>query len=104
MDLWIRNAEKTLLRKANEIYINPLVEYEKNGFVMCNDLFNLNENDIDVEKIENLKFGVYTDNRILVATYKTKEKALKVLDEIQKFINYCGNDQVYQMPADDKVK
>lgn len=100
MDLWIRNAGKTLLLKANEIYINPMVEYEEKGVVMCSDLFDLDISDIDIEKIENKKFGVYADKRILVATYSTKEKALEVLDEIQKFINHWGSDQVYQMPAD----
>lgn len=116
MELWIRNAGKTLLLKANEIYINPVVEYEEKGVVMCEDLFDLNADGIDIEKIENMKFGVYTDKRTLVATYSTKEKALKVLDEIQcllvdRDVFIPGKDAeikvlpktcvIYQMPADE---
>lgn len=37
------------------------------------------------------------------ATYSTKEKALKVLDMIEKVSTYQGNT-LFQMPADDEVE
>lgn len=63
----------------------------------------------------------FEDRRIVVGTYSTKEKALKVLDMIQKHISninyfedirigadYSGviatpNYKVFQMPQDDEV-
>lgn len=39
----------------------------------------------------------------LIGEYSTEEKALKVLDVIQKQIEYPYNE-VFQMPADDEVE
>lgn len=99
MDLWIRNADKTLLLKANEIAVRPIaISSGMHGQVMCRDLVDY---DSELNNNEKLEFAVYV-NDLVCGTYSTKEKALKVLDKIQKFINHWGADQVYQMPADER--
>lgn len=101
MDLYIRNTDKTLLLKANEITVRPIATSSgKHGQVMYRVLFDY---DSELNNNEKLEFAVYV-NDLVCGTYSTKEKALKVLDEIQKFINYWGTDQVYEMPADNEVK
>jgi len=101
MDLWIRNSEKTLLLKANEVIVRPIATSSgKHGQVMCRDLVDY---DSDLNNNEKLQFAVYVNN-LDCGIYSTKEKALKVLDEIRKFINHWGCDQVYQMPANEEVE
>lgn len=72
--------------------------------------------------------GIYVDSRFsvwangyLLGEYSSKEKALKVLDEIQKKVEYSGSTlisptslkncyclskevRIYQMPQDDEVE
>ena len=74
MDLWIRSQDRTFLRKVNTI-----------GIVEGRDFWSIDEN-------LTVSFG----------KYKTKERALEVLDEIQDLLQnaYVGNVNriVYQMP------
>ena len=58
MDLWIRSQDRTFLRKVNTI-----------GIVECRDFWSIDEN-------LTVSFG----------KYKTKERALEVLDEIEERI------------------
>ena len=90
MELWVRSQDRIKLIKVDEV------------------------------KIETVKGGntfIYSHATDL-GTYKTKERALKVLDEIQKIIGWCQNnmkcvtagdmnnlkgcfkDYVYEMPED----
>lgn len=51
--------------------------------------------------------GIYRDNKIwadcsFIGEYSTKEKALKVLDEIVHHLEY-SYAEVYQMPEDEGV-
>ena len=75
MDLWIRNqsdyTEQKLI-KAEQIKVELVID----------DIWIINV------------------NGTRVAEYKSRERAVKVLDEVQKFINHFGADQVYQMPLD----
>lgn len=41
---------------------------------------------------------------VILGTYSTKEKALKVLDQIVEEINYGDLQNVFVMPQDDEVK
>ena len=76
MELWIRSQDRTFLRKVNTI-----------GIVEGRDFWSIDEN-------LTISFG----------KYKTKERALEVLDEIQDLLQnaYVGgsNRIVYQMPAE----
>ena len=70
MDLWIRSQDREILTKANSFWI------------MDNQIW------MEVPFYENIKrigLTVTGHNRKL-ATYKTKERALEVLDEIQRTI------------------
>lgn len=74
MELWIRSQDRTFLRKVNTI-----------GIVEGRDFWSIDEN-------LTVSFG----------KYKTKERTLEVLDEIQDLLQnaYVGdlNRIVYQMP------
>ncbi len=91
MELWIRNAEKTVILKAENIYIEPVKQFiDENGnirIVVCG-----------YEDIAEEVFGVYVNNGIIVGTYKTKERALEVLDEIQKLISNIGKTIIKEKP------
>lgn len=85
MDLWIRSQDKKSLIIANEI------TYQQSGSVMYNGLH----------------CEIY-NGKTLLGTYETKERALEVLDEIQKLIicaSYSGNlvfptSLFYEMPEE----
>ena len=73
MELWIRSQDKTTLIRSYEIYIS---EYGKGGDV------------IRAKKTSHI-----------LGTYKTKERALEVLDEIQAYLmSDSPKSNVYHMP------
>ena len=78
MNLWVRTQDKECLTNISNIQ-----------YVYKNNIHGL---------------GTYYDNLKILGTYKTREKALKVLDEIQDLLQnaYIGNSNriVYQMPKD----
>lgn len=73
--MWIRSQDKENLANANDINI---IVRDSGVWIYVNDQ----------------KYAVYP----------TKEKALKVLDEIQKLIYDYQLGGIFQMPSDDKVK
>ena len=82
MELWIRSQDKTDLFKNNRLKIREHVfaNGEKEYFI-------LNDNSISD----------------VVGIYKTKKRALEVLDEIQSQIsNFLGTESeiVYEMPEE----
>ena len=99
MNLWIRSTEKTNLLQARFLTIMEgktfykKNEWEYEGYTICNVALN--------------------GNYELLGTYKTKERALEVLDEIQdeligsdfmpiekneEVILTCGSAKIYEMP------
>ena len=73
MELWVRSQDKTFLRKVNTI-----------GIVEGRDFWSIDEN-----------------LTVSLGRYKTKERALEVLDEIQNYILLPNTDNsayVYKMP------
>ena len=80
MNLWIRSQNKELLMKSPELRYN---QKDNNHSILAYDTL-----------------GVYR----ISGTYKTKERAIEILDEIQDLLQnaYVGNDHriVYQMPKD----
>ena len=84
MNLWIRSQDKMNLVKIRQTSLN----YQNNKQIIANYIPELYENS-----------GAYYE---LLGTYKTKERAIEVLDEIQNYILLPNTDNsayVYQMPA-----
>ena len=80
MELWIRSQDRKELIKANEISIES-------------EMINRNETKKYFVDVNDYYFG----------TYKTKERALEVLNEIQKYILLPNTDNsayVYEMPKE----
>lgn len=72
MNLWIRSQDKMNLVKVRQVCVN----YQDNKQIIANYIPELYENS-----------GEYCE---LLGTYKTKERAIKILDELQDFmINYA---------------
>lgn len=93
MELWVRSQNKEKLVKVNELSL-----YDRN---VINNNFVLNDNpdysDISIIANDNYNLG----------QYKTKERALEVLDEIQNKItkfnlktDYSCTNNIYEMPKE----
>ena len=85
MDLWIRSQDKMNLVKIRQRSLN----YQNNKQIIANYIPELYENS-----------GEYYE---ILGTYKTKERTLEVLDEIQNYILLPNTDNsayVYEMPED----
>lgn len=85
MNLWIRSQDKMNLVKVRQVGVN----YQNNKQIIANYTPELYENS-----------GEFVE---LLGIYKTKERALEVLDEIQKLLKTAElNDDinviVHQMP------
>lgn len=80
--MWIRSQNEEYLINTNYFEIGEYEGYDKSP-----------EFDIDA-RVE--------DKWVTLGTYSTKEKALKVLDQIEETM-CCGNE-FFQMPNDDEVE
>lgn len=60
MDLWVRSQDKRLLQKVNNIFLEA--------------------------NYENKRISTYDGDNVELGEYETKERALEVLDEIEKLI------------------
>ena len=81
MELWIRSQDKLKLVKVNYVYA---IENKINSFSI---------------------YGETIDSAPIIGRYETKERAIEVLDEIQKLLKTAElNDDinviVYQIPKD----
>lgn len=76
MGIWIRSQDKCKMGKCAEFYIDDSYD-----------------GDYDIEGYS------IDDTPIILGTYSTEEKAIKVLDMIQEYIETHSND-VFQMPRD----
>ena len=79
--MWIRSQDKEALTNGDIIYY-----CDKSGMIRCG------------------KVGISDDYDLVLAVYSTKEKALKVLDMIQKLICDYKIRGLFQMPQDDEVE
>ena len=89
MGIWIRSQDKEILAECNAVVVNPSPDLECCIYAYCDN------------------------DRVYLGHYSTKEKALKVLDEIASWIDglefarnvkSCRCNFIYQMPDDDEVK
>jgi hypothetical protein len=81
MELWIRSQEKTIFQKVDNLLISDGDNAE--------GTFNIYTNSLPVQNV--------------LGRYKTKERALEVLDEIQNYILLPNTDNsayVYKMPKE----
>ena len=88
MDLWIRSQDKEILVKVEYLeYFYKKVHYA-------------NE---EKPREEHHNIGTYIGNEqfIILGEYKTKERALEVLDEIQKKINLINLGHDFGSPMVD---
>ncbi len=84
MDLWIRSQDRMNLVKVNQINVN----YQNNKQIIANYIPDF--------------VGTQGEYYEMLGSYKTKERALEVLDEIESFIenNYLSIDDI---PSHDNV-
>ena len=95
MELWIRSQDKMNLVKIRQISL----DYQNNKQIIANYVPDFFENS-----------GAYYE---LLGTYKTKERAIEILDEIQdeligsdfmpiekneEVVLTCGSAKIYEMP------
>ena len=79
MELWIRSQDERILQKVDNVYLNANYDNRR----ICSNDSRDYESDL--------------------GEYKTKERALEVLDEIQKYILLPNTDNsayVYEMPEE----
>ena len=74
MELWIRSQNKKILQKVNKLYATTYSEEAGYGIY-----------DLSYDDLEDID-----DCDVPLGFYKSKERALEVLDEIQKQIYNCG--------------
>lgn len=80
--MFIRSQNRDVLVNVNDICFNKL--------------------NIHSEIIYQFRCYGYGDDYYILGEYSTEEKALNVLDEIQKWTEYIY-PKAYQMPQDDEV-
>lgn len=77
MDLWIRSQDKSILTKVNNLFVCKYFD----KYIISN-YYNEYPNDDNAIPYDLFMYG----------TYKTKERALEVLDEIQEYLEHnCKN-------------
>ena len=88
MNLWVRSQDKRILQKVDNIFLDA--------------------------NYENKRISTYDGDNVELGTYKTKERAIEVLDEIQdelissdfmpieknEVVLTCGSARIYEMPED----
>ena len=83
MKLWIRSQDKLSLIKVNriEIFHHYLYKDTQEKYLLPSGSFEYRK----VQKKDKyIKSEIVSNDEITLGTYKTKERALEVLDEIQK--------------------
>lgn len=77
-------------------------------WIISQDLYTLIKCErLSVRQCGSENYCVIGDGCVVLGEYSSKEKALKVLDEIQELIYFNAkhnNCFTYQMPADDEVE
>ena len=95
MELWIRSQDRESLIKVDNIRIKHEYEQKKVEYNSGKTTAYING--------EYRKSYIYTDSEWL-GEYKTKERALEVLDEIQDLINDIADNImvgcIYEMPKE----
>lgn len=103
MKLWIRSQDKTKLLKCNLIEtMDFYTKKQKSENYMPKNSTSYS----DIETITTYVNDKYINSKIYInnvefATYKTKERAIEVLDEIQAYLmSDTPQSNVYNMPKE----
>ena len=95
MELWIRSQDKGKLIKANNIEISHHYSYKD-----IQEKYLLPSGSFEYRKVQKkdkyIKSVIMCNDEITLGTYKTKERALEVLDEIQDILK----PQQYEVPTE----
>ena len=70
MELWVRSQDKRILQKVDNIFLDA--------------------------NYENKRISTYDGDNIELGTYKTKERAIEILDEIQKQFDFKIKNKCYE--------
>lgn len=81
MDLWIRSQDREKLVKCNDIAIRSFLFNEIPKYEWCHSIVGYFDKETEYETL---------------GSYKTKERALEVLDEIEKIFDFRIVDKSYQ--------
>ena len=103
MELWVRSQDKDKLVKVNNIEIQHHYTYKEvvENYMPPNATRYENMQTRKVQKKDKyIKSVIMCNEEISLGTYKTKERALEVLDEIQNvLVDYKNMSRVvYEMP------
>ena len=78
MNLWVRSQDKRILQKVDNIFLDA--------------------------NYEDKRISTYDGDNVELGTYKTEERALQVLDEIQEYMNFDIKLKletcIYEMPGE----
>ena len=83
--MWVRSQDKDKLVNVNSFEIDKFVKDDNYIY------------DVSEKQFLNNDYYIYSSETGIIGTYKSKERALEVLDEIQERIspkfNYKGNNE-----------
>lgn len=68
MELWVRSQDKRILQKVDNIFLDA--------------------------NYENKRISTYDGDNVELGTYKTKERAIEVLDEIQELEQGSDSNEI----------
>lgn len=88
MNLWIRSQDKEKLVKCNDIAIKSFLYNEIPEDEWCHSIVGYFDKETEYE---------------ILGSYKTKERAIEILDEIQNYILLPNTDNsayIYEMPKE----
>lgn len=78
MDLWVISQDKKVLKKINELHLRTVYDSTLKGICWC----------------------IMSDNTVL-GKYSTTEKALKIIDNIENFLNLSETSKIiYEIPEE----
>lgn len=80
MDLWVRSQDKKILKKVNELHLEPRTVYDST--------------------LKGISWCIMSDDTVL-GEYSTIEKALKIIDSAEDFLNHCETSKtINEMPEE----
>ena len=84
MDLWVISQDKKVLKKINELHLEPRTVYDSTLKGIC--------------------WCIMSDDTVL-GEYSTIEKALKIIDNIENFLNLSETSNIiYEIPEEYRRK